>query len=318
MVHDDTLARLQYISPPDDEGTDATAPVESRRDRQTFEPGMHEKPANGASPADETSSSASRPANAVDDQPAANQPRLDDSAPDILSAASTDQERTTDEVSTGGSTPLDNNDAAPGFDSTSEHVADIEEAAEPGHEFVQDATPKEMDQYRRIREADDLDALAETSGMPRRVIDEAKQHLFQRQHDVAVGPGEIKHGYFTPAAVYGDLWERVASGIDVTDENRVQFWSLLAHEYVESKLMEAGLPYLSSEPGAWRSEDMRPEVLAAYPSAHNTAPLSTQSQVKDLLRHWGKLGLEKDDLRVAPDLSNLDDVVRAAKEGLGL
>ncbi|WP_427885126.1 hypothetical protein ACQHIV_23370 [Kribbella sp. GL6] len=192
-----------------------------------------------------------------------------------------------------------------------------ETSAGADHEFVDHSSPAEMDQYRRIRKADDLDALADSSGLPYEVIHEAKQHLFMREHDVALGPGDIRHGYFRPDAIYGDLWERVSSGSELTAENRAQFWSLVAHEYVESKLMEAGLPYLSAEPGAW-GEGNRAEFLAAYPSAHNTAPLSTQSQVKDLLRHWTTLGLPRDNLRVAPDLSNLDDVVRVAKEGLGL
>jgi hypothetical protein len=135
---------------------------------------------------------------------------------------------------------------------------------------------------------------------------------------VAVGPDDVRHGYFTPDAAYGDLWERVASGAELTDENRAQFWSLLAHEYVESKLMEAGLPYLSPDPGAWDADEM-PDVRSPYPSAHNMAPLSTQSTMKDLLRHWdAALGIPKGDLRVAPDLSNLDEVVRVAKERLGL
>jgi hypothetical protein len=88
---------------------------------------------------------------------------------------------------------------------------------------------------------------------------------------VAVGPDDVRHGYFTPDAAYGDLWERVASGAELTDENRAQFWSLLAHEYVESKLMEAGLPYLSPDPGAWDADEM-PDVRSLYPSAHNMAP----------------------------------------------
>ena len=201
---------------------------------------------------------------------------------------------------------------------TQDLVAGVDEVAELEHEFVDDATPEEMDQYRRIREADDVDALADHSGMPREVIEEAKQHLFQRQHDVAVRPGEIRHGYFTPYALYGDLWERVASGAELTDKNRVEFWSLLAHEYVESKLMAAGLPYRSPDPRAW-DESGTPLATSDYPSAHNTAPLSTRSSRMDLLILWdSSLDIPRGDLRVAEDLSNLDEVVRVAKEGLGL
>jgi hypothetical protein len=74
-----------------------------------------------------------------------------------------------------------------------------------------------------------------------------------RRHDVAVGPGEVVNAYFTPLPDLGDLWEQVASGVelDTSQQNRIR--SLLTHEYVEAKLMEAGLPYVSADPGAGRS-----------------------------------------------------------------
>ncbi|GAA3144498.1 hypothetical protein JOF29_005726 [Kribbella aluminosa] len=317
--HDDTLARLQYLSPRQDEAdAESPASVESRDvDDPSSRHGLHDEPANGISPTDNSRPATSQPAGESDESLALGQPEPDDPAARVGKVEPAKEERVTDEGLAVVSPLPRREDVAAGIDSAVEHGVGTDELAEAGHEFVEDATPEEMDQYRRIRETDDLDALAENSELPRDVINEAKQHLFQREHDVAVGPGDIRHGYFTPNAVYGDLWEQVASGVGVTDENRVQFWSLLAHEYVESKLMEAGLPYVSSESGAW-SEDGRPEVLAAYPSAHNVAPLSTQSQVKDLLRHWAKLDLPRDDLQVAPDLSNLDNVVRVARERLGL
>jgi len=292
--HDDTTARPQRLNAPDDERESSSQPadppagVEPRDGDEAPETDWRDEPANAAP---------SR-------------------YHDVVGAK--EHERTVDDASTDGSALLDKEDVATGTDSTPEPPAGTGDPAESGHEFVEDATTEEMDQYRRIREADDLDALAENSGMPREVIDEAKQHLFQRQHDVAIGPDDVRHGYFTPDAAYGDLWERVASGIDMTDENRVQFWSLLAHEYVEAKLMEAGVPYKSGDPDAW-DEYGSAKVSPDHPSAHNTAPLSTQSEMKDLLRHWdSRLAIPRGGLRVEHDLSNLDEVVRVAKEGLGL
>ncbi|TDO68154.1 hypothetical protein EV651_10273 [Kribbella sp. VKM Ac-2571] len=174
-----------------------------------------------------------------------------------------------------------------------------------------------MDAYRRIRETDDLDAVAANSGFPREVVEVAKDNLFIRQHDVAVEPGVVRRGYFTPETAYSELWDRAASGTALTGEERVQFWSLLAHEYVEAKLMQAGLPYKSAEPDAWNEYGVS-KVEPEYPSAHNVAPKSMQSTMKDLLEHWMKLEIPRSGLRVAEDLSNLDDVVRVAKEGLGL
>jgi hypothetical protein len=323
MLHDDTLARLQYISPPAQEAEttshDADPPslVESPgADERTSEVELRDDVASVALTADDSTASTSRLAGETGDQPAASSP--DHPPTDLEAAAGKDQKLAVDSVPAGGSDLLETDDVAAGIDSDPTSGAGIDEVAEPGHEFVDDATPEEMDQYRRIREADDVDALADHSGMPREVIAEAKQHLFQRQHDVAVGPGDIRRGYFTPFALFGDLWEKVASGAELTDKNRAEFWSLVAHEYVESKLMDAGLPYLSPHSDAW-DESQRPLVTSDHPSAHNTAPLSTRSSRIDLLSLWdSKLGIPRGDLRVADDLSNLDDVVRVAKEGLGL
>ncbi|HZX03465.1 hypothetical protein [Kribbella sp.] len=85
---------------------------------------------------------------------------------------------------------------------------------------------------------------------------------------------------------------------------------------MEAKLIEAGVPYLLEVPDAW--DDRGPKVAGEYPTAHTVAPRSLQSTMKDLLEHWGKLNLPRDGLRVAEDLSNLDEVVRVAKKGLGL
>ncbi|MBP2355365.1 hypothetical protein JOF29_006475 [Kribbella aluminosa] len=193
----------------------------------------------------------------------------------------------------------------------------VDDADAPEHEFVEDADPKDMETYRRIRETDDVDAVAENTGFPREVVDAVKDHLFMREHDVAVRPGVLKHGAFTPLEIVGLLWDRGASGAELTDEERTQFWSLLAHEYVEAKLMQAGLPYNSADADAWNEYGMS-KVTPEHPTAHNMAPRSLQERRVDLLAHWEKLDISRGGLLVADDLSNLDEVVRVAKEGLGL
>ena len=52
--------------------------------------------------------------------------------------------------------------------------------------------------------------------------------------------------------------------------------------------------------------------------AHNVSPIALQARDIDLLKHWDRIGLRKPEGGIAPDLSNLDEVVRAAREGLGL
>ncbi|MFD7154708.1 hypothetical protein ACFV9C_08925 [Kribbella sp. NPDC059898] len=200
--------------------------------------------------------------------------------------------------------------------SESEPDRSIEGGEAREHEFVEDADPQDMETYRRIRETDDVDAVADNSGFPREVVEVAKENLFVRTHDVAVNPGVVRHGHFTPLRQVAPLWERVASGAALAADERAEMWSLLAHEYVEAKLMEAGLPYLLADPDAW--DACGHKVAREYPAAHTVAPRSLQSIKKDLLAHWEKLLIPRGDVRVADDLSNLDAVVRLAKEGLGL
>ncbi|MFG1910695.1 hypothetical protein [Kribbella sp. NPDC048928] len=279
---------------------------------------MRDEAARDALPEDDGGTSASGGADEMGDRDIAVPPVSDRSPARGEGAGAAEQESVVNSGRAAESTSFEPNDVAAGIDSEQAADAGTDEADELQHEFIEDSTPEEMAQYRRIREADDLDALADHSGMPREVIEEAKQHLFQHQHDVAIGPGDVRHGYFTPAALYGDLWEKVASGAELTDKNRAEFWSLLAHEYVESKLMAAGLPYLSPDPRAWDEYGM-PDPSPDYPSAHNTAPPSTRSSRTDLLILWGSvLEIPRNNLQVAEDLLNLDEVVRVAKRGLGL
>jgi hypothetical protein len=46
------------------------------------------------------------------------------------------------------------------------------------HEFVHDAEPEQIAQYLRIRETDDVDAVAVNSGYPAEVVQVAKENLF--------------------------------------------------------------------------------------------------------------------------------------------
>ena len=147
------------------------------------------------------------------------------------------------------------------------------------------------------------------------MIHEAKQNLFARKHDVATGPNESEHGYFTADQPTADLWEKASSGAKLTPEESSQLRSLIAHEYVESRLLEAGLPYRPTHPDAW--EDGMVKFKPEHVGAHDLAPLSMRSDpTMNLLRHWRSLGLPQ--VEIAADLSNLDDVVRAAREGKGL
>jgi hypothetical protein len=89
---------------------------------------------------------------------------------------------------------------------------------------------------------------------------------------------------------------------------------LVAHEYVEGRLMEAGMPYRSPHPGAW-NPDGSANFNGEHFGAHDVAPNANNNAS---LRHWRALGLEPPSTPLADDLSNLDEVVEAAKRGLNL
>jgi len=94
---------------------------------------------------------------------------------------------------------------------------------------------------------------------------------------------------------------------------------LMAHEYIESRLMDSGMPYLSPHPEAnWDPEGFKNLPGADRPDlfgAHEVAPNPTTGS----LMHWKtKLGLEPPTAPIADDLSNVDDFVRSAQQQLRL
>ncbi|WP_305783020.1 WXG100 family type VII secretion target [Symbioplanes lichenis] len=185
-----------------------------------------------------------------------------------------------------------------------------------GSDFIDDGDPlsdRAVEAYRRIRDSpQDTQLAASNTGLDARVLEGMRQNLFVQQHDIATGPGQVERGYFTPYDRISDLWDGATAGT-LTDHQKVQFRSLAAHEYVEHKLMEAGLPYRSADPGAWTS-DGSSLFSPDHPGAHNLAPHETRPHAP--LQHWRALGLDPSGLEIAEDLSNLDEIVAAALRGL--
>jgi hypothetical protein len=168
--------------------------------------------------------------------------------------------------------------------------------------------------YRRIRESpDDVPRAAESTGIDPDVIETMRQNLFVQQHDVPLGPNQVERGYFTPDDKVAELWDGAVNG--TLDAHGVdEFRNLAAHEYVENRLMEAGLPYRSSHPDSFDA-DGDSILNAAHPGAHDLAPNQWRPNAR--LSHWSFFGLDSSGLEIADDLSNLDEVVDAALRGLG-
>ncbi|MFC4069569.1 hypothetical protein [Actinoplanes subglobosus] len=185
-----------------------------------------------------------------------------------------------------------------------------------GADFIDDGegiSERAAEAYRRIRNSpQDTTAIARNTGIDPRVIEGMRQNLFVQQHDVPLGPNHFERGYFTPDDDIADLWDGAAAGT-LDAEQAEAFHNLAAHEYVENRLMDAGLPYRSAHPDAFDADGDR--ILSRdHPGAHDLAPHQYRPDAP--LAHWRFFGLDGSHLRLAADLSNLDEVVAAALRGL--
>jgi uncharacterized protein YukE len=172
----------------------------------------------------------------------------------------------------------------------------------------QDASPAAAAAYERIRaQTGDVEKIAANTGIDVDVLRQVKKHFFQTTHDVAVGPNSVRHGYFTPDLLYSKPWDAATAG-PLHGRDLESFRAFVAHEYVESRLMEAGVPYLSPDPADWGPTGSR----ITPRSAHILAPIGSPDP--EPFRIWPRLGLTPPGT-MASDLSNLDDFVAVALRG---
>ncbi|MER7107811.1 hypothetical protein [Streptomyces sp. NPDC000229] len=188
--------------------------------------------------------------------------------------------------------------------------------------YAEAPDPKAAKVYARIREStEDVAKISENMGISPEVVTRAKENLFLQRHDVQTGPGQVQRDvYFTAYDEIADLWTRAERGtIKAGSIDEGIFRGLVIHEYVEHHLLEAGLPYRSDHPDAWSGGPSTiPRDLLG---AHDIAPISFRGApvtVDGTLKFWPAWGLEPPKVKIADDLSNLDEVVRAARRGLGL
>ncbi|MEU4564349.1 hypothetical protein AB0F72_38705 [Actinoplanes sp. NPDC023936] len=185
-----------------------------------------------------------------------------------------------------------------------------------GSDFVNDGdeiSERAAEAYRRIRHSpEDTPRVAANTGLDPGVIEGMRQNLFVQQHDVALGPNRVERGYFTPDERTAALWEGAVKGTLDADD-LTAFRSLAAHEYVEHRLMEAGLPYRSAHPDAFDADGDR-IMSRDHPGAHELAPNAWRADKP--LQHWRVFGIDSSGIRMADDLSNLDAIVETVLRGL--
>jgi hypothetical protein len=182
-----------------------------------------------------------------------------------------------------------------------------------GARYVETPAQEAADAYAAIRaNSADVVSIAANTGIDEGVISQVKNHLFMSEHDIPIGPNRVERGNFTADTHLADLWSKADRGV-LTEAEASEFRSLLSHEYVESRLMESGMPYRSADPESW-DEDGDISFNPQHFGAHEVAPHSVTGST----RHWRALGLTPPAEPVAPDLSNIDSIVDAARRGLGL
>ncbi|MEV6306753.1 hypothetical protein AB0M02_45660 [Actinoplanes sp. NPDC051861] len=185
-----------------------------------------------------------------------------------------------------------------------------------GAGFVDDGdgfSEQAAEAYRRIRDSPgDTSLVAANTGLDPRIVEGMRQNLFVQQHDVSLGPGRVERGYFTPDERTAALWDGAVRGTLDPDDAEA-FRSLAAHEYVENRLMEAGLPYRSDHPDAFDADGDR-IINPDHPGAHELAPNAWRPDAP--LRHWRLFGIDSSGVRMADDLANLDEIVDIVLRGL--
>lgn len=167
-----------------------------------------------------------------------------------------------------------------------------------------------------------VETIAENTGMEPSVIQTAKENLFLQRHDVETELGVTRHNvFFTPDSQIADLWKK-AEANKLSDMEQAQFRNHVAHEYVENKLLEMGMPYRSLDPRVWEGDSAYlsdHSLIGAHdvaPAALRATPMVTEGV--GALSHWRRIGIEPPAEPILDDLSNVDLLVDAIKKGLNL
>ncbi|MFF2077642.1 hypothetical protein ACFVXG_23155 [Kitasatospora sp. NPDC058162] len=200
--------------------------------------------------------------------------------------------------------------------------------SESGSPYVHDPNSSEPINIKAVKmyedyraRTDDVAEVATETKIDPRIVDVAKNNLMVNRHDVQVGPGEenvMKDVYFEPEWEIARRWNAAVKGIPGPSDTIDILRTVIAHEYVEAKLFEAGLPYLPSHPDCWE-DGGRPIPHPEHFSAHQMAPNSfnkldfSSDTIVSSLWIWRKYGIEVPPVPIADDLSNLDVLVDAIK-----
>ena len=135
-------------------------------------------------------------------------------------------------------------------------IGNAPEGGFTGAGHIEQSSQAAEDAYAAIRgDTGDVSSIAKNTGIDEDVVAQVKKHLFMTKHDVPVGPGQVRNGYFTADERIAELWGKAGHGPLAPDDLN-ELRSLMSHEYVESRLMESGLPYRSADPESWEDGEI--------------------------------------------------------------
>ncbi|MEW2434102.1 hypothetical protein AB0952_07945 [Streptomyces caniferus] len=184
-----------------------------------------------------------------------------------------------------------------------------------------DATAAQFhDAIRANPDSLDVRAISENTGISPDVLARVRDHFYLTEHAVAEGPGLVREAYFTPREDIANTW-RAASDRPLTGDEAIWFERYIAHEYVESHLLEAGVPYVRDHPNLWESyanEGGESGHFRIWPQeavdagAHELAA----SERRGGFNHWSGFGLDVPKVELSPNLANIDEVIAALFEEL--
>lgn len=184
-------------------------------------------------------------------------------------------------------------------------------------QYSEEATPKEISQYAEIiAMTDDVSQIANYLELSEKIIRQVKKHIFINKHELDIPNDQTDtisrvRANFTPLGEIADLWIS-AKNRELPRRELDKFKRLIAHEYIEQALMADGLPYRSPE--AWKQHPKN--GFSNWPTpehfgAHDIAP---HSDKPNPFGDWEKItGMSAEGLKLADDLSNLDELLQAIR-----
>ncbi|MBB6120269.1 hypothetical protein [Nocardiopsis algeriensis] len=164
--------------------------------------------------------------------------------------------------------------------------------------------------YNRIRSTEgDTQKIADYTGIRLEVIDRIKNHIFLRDHEITVSPGDTRIGRFTPMPHIAKWWLEAQEG-KIPENEKGAFLRWLTHESVESKLMEWGMPYRSSNSAAFEWDEIwEEEVPKPTPDHYGAHDLSPSENQQDPYGHYLP-EWRAPDISPNADLSNSEEIAQ--------